>query len=299
MRLLLIYFCITYSLLNMATVKASEAKLEKTRLQFSNLDERYIQFIFDHHKNEWLKDFNKEELIKKLKTIVSSEKSQITFSDEEFVKLRKDRNKTVFIRENFYIFDKTHKPSEIFEEFVVQYGKLKDAYHVEKKKALRKNAKKLLDILEKIDINAELAKFRPAKPSEVIANLEKNYEELLKLIVKDKVPLDDFHHARKIARRMTSFAEMIEWQFPDEDIQHIRNKLDKINKYLDGRHDHYTQLRFLKEIDYNETFIDINPKDRDKFQKLEKHYNRLLEFVKTPKIMNGTCLRFVLESITK
>ncbi len=299
MRILLVYLFIglACSLVSMHRAKASESKLEKNFFQFSNLDENYIRFIFNHHRDEWLRDFNVEELKERLRMIINSEK--IKFTDEEFVRLRRARNETVFIRENFYIFDQSHKPPEKFEEFVIQYGKLKDAYHVEKKKALRKNAKKLLDILNTINIHDELAKFTPAKPSAVVMNLEKNYQDLLRYISKDKVPLDDFHHARKIARRLTSFAEMIEWQFPGEDIGHIRNKLDKINKYLDGRHDHYTQLKFLKEIDYDETLIEINPKDREKFKKLEKHYNRLLEFVKTPKLMNETCLKYVLQSISK
>ncbi len=191
--------------------------------------------IFDLSREKFLKKFDQEQLVKVLQQI--QKKDELT--PKQFRKLKRIRLRAQRLRAVYEFFDERHHTPELFDRFVVLYGKLKDALSAEAD--ARPQAANLLGFLKTNHVASLLEDFQPARLQSLTQYAEARFEKLNKWADKNKLPVKKYHKLRKGLRSIYYVLNFLEIAHTEE----LMGDLEDLELSMGSKHDRVEEREIL------------------------------------------------------
>jgi hypothetical protein len=176
-----------------------------------------------------IKDLKNDELTKELKK--DNEQYEAAFKDLKFI-----RKNAAILRSVFVVFSSEHISPASFEKFTKELGKLNDTLDFKAWQMMPDAAKKVRKSFDREAIQLELDTFLASSPASVKSQLDEVKHEVIELLEKDKVNVNEFHETRKLLKHFLASVQMI---IEVED----RNELRPAYKFLNELNDELGNMR--------------------------------------------------------
>jgi hypothetical protein len=167
-------------------------------LQVSSDD---IEYVAPKDKvSDFASGWKKHSKDKKLKSVLKQiiQDPKIAIENPQIAKMLKENRKfSQFLRESFYIFDKTHLAPSMLEKVVKPFGKLNDAIVSGNPNLIEEYASKVLKNYKKLEMKKILKEFDYVSKSEFDKFFKDIRKKMVTLLDKPTHSVHDFHWIRK------------------------------------------------------------------------------------------------------
>ena len=148
-----------------------------------------------------LKALKKEEMIQHLKELPTEKENLLN-------NLKAIRKQANILRSLFEIYSKDHQCPEQFEKFTKSLGKLNDYLDFDAWKATPDGAKKVAKAFDMDALTKEFNAFELSAPKATKKHLESIRENILDLVNKKNLTVDEFHETRKLLKHFLTIAQL-------------------------------------------------------------------------------------------
>lgn len=198
-----------------------------TRDQFL---ESLVESVYEMSFEKTLQKLKKESFILKLQ-------SEETTYQEILLEMKTKRKFAAVLRSVFIVFSKDHESPKNFELFTKAFGKLNDSIEFKVWSSIPDASKKLENSYDIKKIVLELDKFKNSKPKNVVKNLNAIKFEVLSLLEKDDLSVDEFHETRKLMKHYLTTIQVMKNVDGNNELIPAFNFLNELNDSLGGLRD--------------------------------------------------------------
>lgn len=195
--------------------------------------------IFLDTKRAFIRDFDQESFIRLLKDIVAG----YDVFKWEVKNMKANRMKAQRLRVIFEFFDKRHQTPKGYNQFIVKYGKLKDALMADVDPL--PYASDLLELLKKQKIEEILEDFRPSGLRDLRRYTRSRLENLEDLAASKKVTRRKYHKLRKGLRGIYYVLNYL--NFDSDLASRLIRDISDVEQAMGLTHDFYEEKKLRGE----------------------------------------------------
>lgn len=221
--------------------------------------------VYEYYLNHWKTSFKQNVLASMLSITDNTAAPELTKTGIK--RLKKDRKSAHYLRSAFYLFDRHHKPPAIFENYVIQYGKLNDGLIYKNSHEIKNASQKLREYLPHLP--QEVLQFSATSKQSFIQNFQQNYFMIQKTLSQNPILLHDMHMMRIYYKQYLNLYKTMKYLLPYQSLVEVNiQHLEYVITHLGDLHDKYVEKSMNGEINYKDYQVDFKPKEIKYFQKV-------------------------------